>query len=151
MGNTVRTHHIVLMHLQLTSASISAVDLGIDTWQPHMLGPPIVINIRRFTGHFALAYVTLSRGRAWITMSLCHASVAMLLCSQTLPLTECSRRMPKNLIVLMSSRAWMTINTNFEASFPHRPCPATPMKLLRTCILQLSRRLSLPPILLLVF
>ncbi|KAI0740484.1 hypothetical protein C8Q76DRAFT_607829, partial [Earliella scabrosa] len=35
-----------------------AVDLGLDVWEPDTLGSPRVIDVREFSGHFALNYVT---------------------------------------------------------------------------------------------
>ncbi len=51
---------------------IRAADLGIDTWRARQLGPLQVVDVRQFSGHFALAFAPSRRGRVWVTMSLCH-------------------------------------------------------------------------------
>ncbi|OSD03378.1 hypothetical protein PYCCODRAFT_1365629 [Trametes coccinea BRFM310] len=50
-----------------------AADLGIDVWKPSQRGPPQVVDVRRFSGHFALNYIGYKGSRRlWVTMSLCH-------------------------------------------------------------------------------
>ncbi|KAJ2994175.1 hypothetical protein NUW54_g7598 [Trametes sanguinea] len=49
-----------------------ATDLGIDVWEADMLGSPRVIDVRQFSGHFALGYITFGDEKLWVTMGLCH-------------------------------------------------------------------------------
>lgn len=51
-----------------------ATDLGIGTWKGGRLGAPFVIDVKSFTGHFALARVICRTKSLWISMSLCHVS-----------------------------------------------------------------------------
>ncbi|KAI0691885.1 hypothetical protein C8T65DRAFT_538235, partial [Cerioporus squamosus] len=57
--------------------NIHATDLGIDTWKGAQLGPPQVINMLQFSGHFALALVPYRLKQLWVTMSLCHVNHAI--------------------------------------------------------------------------
>ncbi|KAH9850227.1 hypothetical protein C2E23DRAFT_861486 [Lenzites betulinus] len=49
-----------------------ATDLGIGTWKGGRLGAPLVVDLKLFTGHFALAMVPCRTKLLWISMSLCH-------------------------------------------------------------------------------
>ncbi|KAH9847644.1 hypothetical protein C2E23DRAFT_889746 [Lenzites betulinus] len=51
-----------------------STDLGIDVWKYGQLGPLQVIDVRQFSGHFALNRISSSFGRLWVTMSICHDS-----------------------------------------------------------------------------
>ncbi|EIW56103.1 uncharacterized protein TRAVEDRAFT_39125 [Trametes versicolor FP-101664 SS1] len=52
--------------------ALRAVDLGIGTWVEGILCHRMVIDVRDFSGHFALATVTHQNQDLWITMSLSH-------------------------------------------------------------------------------
>ncbi|KAH9932536.1 uncharacterized protein B0H18DRAFT_903868, partial [Fomitopsis serialis] len=49
-----------------------ATDLGINTWRAESLAAPEVVEVNRFSGHFALAVVPHREQELWVTMSLCH-------------------------------------------------------------------------------
>ncbi|KAJ2986078.1 hypothetical protein NUW54_g9909 [Trametes sanguinea] len=51
-----------------------ASDLGIGTWLHNRLGSPIVVDVKSFSGQFALAEVPHGLDKLWVTISLVHSA-----------------------------------------------------------------------------
>ena len=58
-----------------------AADLGLDVWDAEGLGPPEIVALQDFSGHFVLHTIPYHQEEIRVTMSLCHVSVAFSLLS----------------------------------------------------------------------
>lgn len=69
----------------------SAVDLGIDMWQPDQLHPPEIVPITTLSGHFACAKLRHSLKHYWVTMSVCHVRFPCVsaITTEIMPLAGC--------------------------------------------------------------
>ncbi|KAJ3016517.1 hypothetical protein NUW54_g789 [Trametes sanguinea] len=54
--------------------ALQASDLGIGTWLDHRLGSPIFMDVKSFSGQFALAEVPHGLDKLWVTISLAHSA-----------------------------------------------------------------------------
>ncbi|KAH9834853.1 uncharacterized protein C8Q71DRAFT_710648 [Rhodofomes roseus] len=57
--------------------SMRSTDLGIATWHVDRFAAAEIVQVTRFSGHFALAEVPYQDHKFWVTMSLCHVRCAL--------------------------------------------------------------------------
>ncbi|KAI0372088.1 hypothetical protein BV20DRAFT_1034933 [Pilatotrama ljubarskyi] len=79
-GKTLCAELAVVLPLTSSNAAAEmpwasrAADLGIDVWKFRSFGSPRVVDVRQFSGHFALNTITYKETTLTVTMSLCHDS-----------------------------------------------------------------------------
>ncbi|OBZ75252.1 hypothetical protein A0H81_04647 [Grifola frondosa] len=59
-------------YLPVMPWDLRSIDLGIDVWYSECLGARTIVDVRAFSGHFALATVDYRELKLWVSMSLCH-------------------------------------------------------------------------------